>query len=207
MRLTIEQSKQNRQTILTTASRLFRLRGLDEVSVADIMKECGFTHGGFYNHFSSKEDLAVESVTSAFERSTEVLSKKIESGSDPQDGLNVLISDYLDPSYRDTPSGGCPAAALPADAARSSKKFQSAFSKGLESYLESFVQGMEGDEGEAREKSIALLSGLVGALVLSRAVKKSSPELSAELLRSARSQLCKQNARSEVAQGTKSTRR
>src|ERR1700760_2118012 len=122
MRLTAQQSKENRQAILETASRLFRLRGMEEVSVADIMKECGFTHGGFYNHFGSKEELASEAVTSAFQRSSHVLSEKIASASDPQKGLDRLLAEYLSPGYRDSTSGGCPAAAFPSDAARNGKE-------------------------------------------------------------------------------------
>ena len=66
MRLTKEKAEQNRQLIVETASRMFRLHGMENVSVADIMKESGFTHGGFYNHFKSKDELATEAINSAF---------------------------------------------------------------------------------------------------------------------------------------------
>ena len=191
MRLTSEQAKQNRQLILETASRMFRLQGIEDVSVADIMKQCGFTHGGFYNHFNSKEELAAEAVTCAFERSVHVLSEKFASARSPQKGLETVIAEYLNPAYRDSSSGGCPAAALPADAARNGKEVQTAFAEGVESYLQIFAAGMAGSKQEARERAIALLSGMVGALMLSRAVKKSNPKLSGELLNSARKHLCK----------------
>ena len=191
MRLTSEQAKQNRQLILETASRMFRLQGIEDVSVADIMKQCGFTHGGFYNHFNSKEELAAEAVTCAFERSVHVLSEKFASARSPQKGLETVIAEYLNPAYRDSSGGGCPAAALPADAARNGKEVQTAFAEGVESYLQIFAAGMAGSKQEARERAIALLSGLVGALMLSRAVKKSNPKLSGELLNSARKHLCK----------------
>jgi TetR/AcrR family transcriptional repressor of nem operon len=191
VRLTSEQAKQNRQLILETASRMFRLQGIEDVSVADIMKQCGFTHGGFYNHFNSKEELAAEAVTCAFERSVHVLSEKFASARSPQKGLETVIAEYLNPAYRDSSSGGCPAAALPADAARNGKEVQTAFAEGVESYLQIFAAGMAGSKQEARERAIALLSGMVGALMLSRAVKKSNPKLSGELLNSARKHLCK----------------
>jgi TetR/AcrR family transcriptional regulator, transcriptional repressor for nem operon len=191
VRLTSEQAKQNRQTILEAASRLFRLHGVEEVSVADIMKECGFTHGGFYNHFQSKEELAAEAVTCAFQRSAHVLSGKIASAKDPHKGLESVIAEYLNPAYRDTSTGGCPAAALPADSARSGEELQTAFAAGIESYLEVFAAGLNGNNREKREKSIALLSGLVGALMLSRAVRKSNPKLSDEVLSATRRQLNK----------------
>jgi TetR/AcrR family transcriptional regulator, transcriptional repressor for nem operon len=189
MRLTGEQARQNRQLILETASRMFRLQGMEDVSVADIMKQCGFTHGGFYNHFSSKEELAAEAVTCAFERSVHALSEKFASARSPRKALETVIADYLSPAHRDSSGGGCPAAALPADVARNGKKVQTAFAEGIEAYLQIFAAGIEGSKQEAREKAIALLGGLVGAMMLSRAVKKSNPKLSDELLGAAQKRL------------------
>jgi TetR/AcrR family transcriptional repressor of nem operon len=191
VRLTSEQAKHNRQLILETASRMFRLHGMEDVSVADIMKQSGFTHGGFYNHFDSKEELAAEAVACAFEKSTHSLSEKFASTRSPQKALEIVIAEYLSPAYRDSSTGGCPAAALPADAARNGKEVQTAFAGGIESYLDIFAARMEGNKQEARQQAVALLSGLVGALMLSRAVKKSNPRLSDELLSSARKHLSK----------------
>jgi TetR/AcrR family transcriptional repressor of nem operon len=191
VRLTSEQAKQNRQLILETASRMFRLHGMENVSVADIMKQSGFTHGGFYNHFNSKEKLAAEAVACAFEKSAQGLSENFASARSPQKAFEIVISEYLSPAYRDSSAGGCPASALPADAARNGKEVQMAFAEGVESYLKIFAAAMDGGRQEAREKAIALLSGLVGALILSRAVKKSNPKLSDELLSSARKRLFK----------------
>jgi TetR/AcrR family transcriptional repressor of nem operon len=194
LRLTKEQAEQNRRLIVETASRMFRLQGLENVAVADVMKESGFTHGGFYNHFKSKDDLATEAVASAFDHSAKNLSEEIASGSDPQKALNAILADYLSPAHRDTCTGGCPAPAFPADAARSGKDVQAAFAEGIESYLEIFAAQMDGDKREARQRAVALLSGIVGALLLSRAVKKAQPKLSDELLSSARKQICKQRS-------------
>src|ERR1700755_3250626 len=192
LRLTKEQAEQNRRLIVETASRMFRLQGLENVAVADVMKESGFTHGGFYNHFKSKDDLATEAVASAFDHAAKNLSEDIASGNDPQKALNAILADYLSPAHRDTCTGGCPAPAFPVDAARSGKDVQAAFAEGIESYLEIFAARMDGDKREARQRAIALLSGIVGALLLSRAVKKGQPKLSDELLSSARKQICKQ---------------
>jgi TetR/AcrR family transcriptional repressor of nem operon len=191
VRLTSEQAKQNRQLILETASRMFRLHGMEDVSVADIMKQSGFTHGGFYNHFHSKEELAAEAVASAFEGSAHGLSEKFASARSRQKGFEIVITEYLSPAYRDSSTGGCPASALPADAARNGKEVQTAFADGIESYLDILAARMDGNKQEARQQAVGLLSGLVGALMLSRAVKKSNPKLSDELLSSARKHLCK----------------
>jgi TetR/AcrR family transcriptional repressor of nem operon len=191
LRLTREQAEQNRRQIVKTASRMFRLQGLENVAVADVMKESGFTHGGFYNHFKSKDDLATEAVASAFDHAAKNLSHDISSANDPQTALNAFVADYLSPAHRDTSTGGCPATAFPVDSARGGKDVQAAFAEGIESYLEIFAARMNGDKREARQRAVALLSGIVGALLLSRAVKKSQPKLSDELLSSARKQICK----------------
>ena len=191
LRLTREQAEQNRRLIVETASRMFRLQGVENVAVADVMKESGFTHGGFYNHFKSKDDLATEAVASAFDYAAKNLSEDIASGNDPQKALNSILANYLSPAHRDTSTGGCPATAFPVDSARSGKDVQAAFADGIEAYLEIFAGRMDGDKREARQRAVALLSGIVGALLLSRAVKKSRPKLSDELLSSARKQICK----------------
>jgi TetR/AcrR family transcriptional repressor of nem operon len=194
MRLTKEQAEQNRRLIVETASRMFRLQGLENVAVADVMKESGFTHGGFYNHFKSKDELAAEAVASAFDHAASNLSEDIASGNDSQKALNAVLAGYLSPAHRDTSTGGCPAPALPVDAARSGKDVQAAFAEGIEAYLEIFAAQMDGDKREARQRAVALLTGIVGALVLSRAVKKGRPKLSDELLNSARKQIGKRRS-------------
>jgi TetR/AcrR family transcriptional regulator, transcriptional repressor for nem operon len=191
LRLTREQAEQNRRLIVETASRMFRLQGVENVAVADVMKESGFTHGGFYNHFKSKDELATEAVASAFDHAAKNLSDDIASGNDLQKALNAFLADYLSPAHRDTSTGGCPATAFPVDSARSGKDVQAAFADGIEAYLEIFAGRMDGDKREARQQAVALLSGIVGALLLSRAVKKSRPKLSDELLSSARKQIFK----------------
>jgi TetR/AcrR family transcriptional repressor of nem operon len=173
---------------------MFRLQGVENVAVADVMKEAGFTHGGFYNHFKSKDELVTEAVAGAFDSAAKKLSEDVASGNDLQKALNAFLADYLSSAHRDTSTGGCPASAFPVDAARSGKDVQTAFADGIESYLEIFAGRMDGDKREARQRAVALLSGIVGAVLLSRAVKKSQPKLSDELLASARKQICKQRS-------------
>jgi len=189
LRLTKQQAEQNRRLIAETASRMFRLQGLENVAVADVMRESGFTHGGFYNHFKSKDELAAEAIGSAFDVAANDLSEKLASEKHPKESLSSFVARYLSPHHRDTKSGGCPAPALSADAARNGKAVQTAFVKGIETYLDVIAAHMDGDEQEARQQAVALFSGLVGAIMLSRAVKKSDPALSDELLSSTRKSL------------------
>src|SRR5580692_2128701 len=106
LRLTREQAEQNRRLIVETASRMFRLQGVENVAVADVMKEAGFTHGGFYNHFKSKDELAAEAIASAFDVVASNLSEKLASGKNPKEALSSFVARYLSPTHRDTKSGG-----------------------------------------------------------------------------------------------------
>ena len=147
----------------------------------------------YYNHFESKDELAAEAIASAFDVVASDLSEKLASGKHPQESLSSFVARYLSPQHRDTKSGGCPAPALSVDAARNGKTVQTAFIKGVETYLDIIAAQMDGDEQEARQQAIALFSGLVGAMMLSRAVKKSDQTLSDELLSSARKILKRKN--------------
>ena len=189
LRLTKEKTEGNRRTIVDTASRMFRMHGVDNVAVADVMKEAGFTHGGFYNHFESKEDLATEAIVHAFQYAAENLTNQLASGENRQRALTSVLTEYLSAAHRDTRTGGCPASSFPVDTSRNGKGVQAAFANGIERYLDIFAAGMEGDKRETRQRAVALLSGLVGGLLLSRAVRKGRPKLSDEILNSARKQL------------------
>ena len=183
MRLTKEQSEKNRVLIVKAAARLFRARGIESVTVADVMKDAGFTHGGFYNHFASKDELASEAVAWAFEEFTADLTEIITRGENAPAAFLEALKGYLTIKHRDATAGGCPTAALPIDAARFGEDVQAQYANGIELYLDIFVRWLGGDPASAREEAVTILSAMVGALVLSRGVKKASAELSLELLR------------------------
>ena len=189
MRLTREQAARNREAIVETAARVFRARGIDGVGLADLMKEAGFTHGGFYNHFESKEALAAEACGAAFARSVGGLRAVLEAAG-PEAGRTLAdsLQGYLSPRHRDACDGGCPTAAMVSDAARQGEPIQAAFADGIESYLAllagTFAAGSADAavRAAARERAVAVLSGIIGALVLSRAVARAQPALSDEIL-------------------------
>jgi TetR/AcrR family transcriptional regulator, transcriptional repressor for nem operon len=191
LRVTKKQSEKNQQSILEAASRLFRLRGIEAVSVADVMQECGFTIGGFYKRFASKEELVIEAIGGAFKAFSDFISRKIAEYGGGQKGLDKAITDYLSQMHRDSDHGGCPASALPCDTARSGKNVQSAYAKGVETYVDIFSAEISGNKQAARQQAIGTLSSMVGAIMLARAVKRSDPKLSEEILNSARKFICK----------------
>ncbi len=186
MRVTKEVAAQNRRKILETATQLFKARGIDNVSVADLTKAAGFTHGGFYNHFESKADLAIETIRYAFEQSLSEISGEGATTTGDLIPMAERLANYLSPEHRDEPTGGCPTGSLPVDVGRQAAGAQRAFADGLERYV-GLIEGVFSPSARRkREAAIATLSTLVGAIILSRAVRDGHPGLSDEILRAAR---------------------
>ena len=159
---------------------MFREKGFDGVGVADLMKGAGLTHGGFYGHFQSKEELAARACTRALEASEERWTKLVDDA--PDESLGAVVSSYLSPRHRDHPGRGCAMAALGSDMARQESAVRRAFTQGIRpllAILERIVPGR--GPAARRERALATMAGLVGALVLARAVE--DPELSEEFLR------------------------
>ncbi|WP_224366685.1 TetR/AcrR family transcriptional regulator [Hyalangium versicolor] len=195
MKLTKEQAAQNRRDILEAAGRLFRERGFDGVGVADLMKEAGFTHGGFYNHFPSKQALAAEMCSGAFERSNSKLASDLEQA--PDRALKEFLEHYLSLEHRDDPAKGCTLAALAADTGRQPEEVQESFAKGVGEVFGLIAAHLakaapdkrKAGEGVPRERAIQMMSEVVGAVILARAVAAADPELSAEILEANRRRL------------------
>lgn len=182
MKITKAQSLQNRAHIVETASALFRERGYDGVSVADLMVAAGLTHGGFYKHFGSKADLMAEATSYG-------LSTKMHE----YENLDIagFVERYLSRQHRDQRAEGCMLAALSGDAARQSVSVKAAFESGflqIVSAVEQAAVAKGGDLKEARASAISLFSQMLGALVLSRACPDES-SLSDEILEVCRRQM------------------
>lgn len=177
MRVTREQAAAHRQKILEAAGTLFRERGFDGIGVADIMKRVGLTHGGFYGHFESKEHLAAETCARVVER--EGWTQRM--AGTPRPSFGAVVRGYLSRRHRDDPGRGCLFAALGSDVVRQPRSVRRAVTNGLRSRLEELQKLLPGRSAAARrEKALATMAGLVGALMLSRAVD--DPQLSDEIL-------------------------
>ncbi len=169
MRVSRIQAAANRQTVIDVASRLFRERGFDGIGLKDLMKGAGLTQGGFYKQFASKEDLAAQAsrraLASAFGRWSAA------AAANPEDPLGAVIAFYLSTGHREERKEGCPIVALGSDAARQGSDVKASFEAGIREYLEllgRWVGEAHGEEPSA--KAMAILSTMVGALLLSRAV-------------------------------------
>lgn len=181
MRVTKAQAQANRAHIIETASVLFRERGYDGVGVADLMAAAGFTHGGFYKHFSSKADLMAQAAECGMAQTLEQTA-----GVDAAD----FFERYVSRAHRDARGTGCTLAALCGDAARQPDDVKAVFAEGVERLLSLVAQvddGSASDESQQqnRVRAINQLAMAVGAIVLSRACPDDSA-LAEELLQACR---------------------
>ncbi|HUD43871.1 MAG TPA: TetR/AcrR family transcriptional regulator [Dokdonella sp.] len=170
MRVSREQAALNRERIIEQAAVLFREHGIDGIGVADLMKSAGLTHGGFYGHFASKDDLAVCACEHALAQSQARWSRLLAEAGD--DALPALIASYVSPRHRDRPGGGCALAALGGEAHRHAPALRQAFERGLRALADLLARALPGRSAQARRRrALATLAGMVGAIVLARAVE------------------------------------
>jgi TetR/AcrR family transcriptional regulator, transcriptional repressor for nem operon len=180
VRVSREEAAATRERILDAAGTLFREHGFDGIGVADIMKEAGLTHGGFYGHFASKDDLAAEMTGRVV--NGQGWMQRLSGKANPS--LKDVVRGYLTPRHRDHPGTGCLFAALGGDVVRQPTAVRRAFTAGLRSRVEALGQLSPGRSATARRRrALATLAGMIGALMLSRAVD--DPELSSEILAAA----------------------
>jgi TetR/AcrR family transcriptional repressor of nem operon len=179
MRVSRQRAAEHRERIIDTAGALFRAKGFDGIGVADIMKAAELTHGGFYGHFASKDDLVAQASQRAMARAAANWSNVVTA--EPAEPFAALLEHYLSPRHRDDPGRGCAFAALGNDAARSGKVVRKAFAEGLEPLIDILAASIPGrSKAVRRRKALAAMAALVGALTLARAVDGSS--LSDEML-------------------------
>ena len=202
MRITKEEAAANRAKVLAAAARLFREKGVDGIAVAELMQAAGLTHGGFYNHFDSKEELAAAAFREAF---TAVVGRvERQAAEADKRGREAVfahyVSRYLASDTRDAPGTSCPMATLGTDAARHGSQLRGAFAEGVRHYIEAFAKIMPGEAREQRAEAITVLSTLIGALTLSRACVGADDALADEVIATVRDQLLTDT-------GTSTTRR
>src|SRR5580658_10489826 len=169
MRVSRQKAAEHRERIIDAAGALFREKGFDGIGLADIMKAADLTHGGFYGHFASKDDLAAQASKRTMARAAMNWGKVI--GDAKGNPYAALLDHYLSPRHRDDPGQGCAFAALGSDAARCGKPVRAAFAEGMAPLIDILSEVVAGRTKAARRrKAIATLTQLVGAIVLSRAV-------------------------------------
>src|ERR1700722_5284064 len=176
--------------LVAAAAARFKERGIDGISLADLMKDLKLTHGGFYKHFNSRDELVTEALQLALTQSGRAMRERLFDQAKPD--VPGFVDFYLDESHRSGRAAGCAVAALAGDAPRKSADVQVQFRAQIERNLEALTVALEtGGAGlasaEARATALLVLSALYGALIMARAVGDSP--LSREVLQSVRKQL------------------
>lgn len=201
-RVSRQQTNANRAAITEAAARLIRERGIDGLSVADLMAAAGLTHGGFYGHFDSKEALAATACRSAFDQSVHRWQRRVSAAADAPSARAALIDSYLSRASRNSPGASCPATALAGDVAREPVEapVREAYREGVEALL-GILGTVQPDGGvaSARRRALAEFSQLMGALLLARAT--AGHALSDEFLSAARAQLLPPTRRARARSG------
>lgn len=180
-----QQKEETRQRILGTAARRMRELGLEGAGVHAVMKEAGLTHGGFYAHFDSKDDLASRAMAEATSEQRQRWLAGIDE-TPPEERVARLVARYLSPVHRDNTESGCPVPSVAAGVAHASDEVRDAFQQELLGTANALEELLD-DEGnaDARDKAIGTMALCIGGMVMARAI--ADEELSDEILLAARS--------------------
>jgi len=190
-------AEQHKAAIEEVSARLFREHGLHGVSVAQVMADAGLTHGGFYGHFASKDELVARACALAFEESAGSWRHRIDQAhGDRQAARHSLVDHYLTTAHRDATGDGCAASALAGDVAReaSGKPIHAAYTQGLKTLIDIWKStapdhetNAADDDEAAHGAALAEVAMLIGAITMARATRDDA--LSSEILDAARARL------------------
>jgi TetR/AcrR family transcriptional repressor of nem operon len=184
MRYSKEHKQETHARIVRKASVRLREKGAHGIGVADLMKEAGLTHGGFYAHFDSREALVIEAFAYAMDRSVEHW-RKIAAETPPDKRLSTIVDSYVSTVHRDDPGRGCAVPTLGAEIARESAKTRKAFAAKLDQLIDVMADQIpDVPRKTARRQAMGTLATMMGTLVMSRVA--GSGELSDEILASGR---------------------
>src|SRR5690349_3446476 len=170
MRYGPEQAEKTKARVVKIAAQQMRKRGPDSVGVADVMSRAGLTHGGFYAHFSSKDDLIAAAVGQMFAEAREMYARATE-GKEGLEALRGYINAYVSATHRDHPERGCAIAALSSDIHRQGHKARAAYDEGVERLAGRIAVLLpERDGVDKRRLALSIMAEMTGAVAAARAV-------------------------------------
>jgi TetR/AcrR family transcriptional repressor of nem operon len=168
MRYRPEHKLETHQRIVKDASRRVRAEGLNGAAVATVMRDTGLTHGGFYKHFESKDELLVESLSEAFREITDTLVRAAEE-SPRAEAWKTVVKTYLRPEMCEYPEQGCPLTALAPELARVEKRMKPRIVAELVNYKNRMTPFMPGRRTADKERAFfAIFSTMIGAVEIAR---------------------------------------
>jgi len=181
MRKSKQEAAATRQRIVKAAAATFRKNGIAGTGLSDLMAAAGLTHGGFYRHFDSKDQIVARACTAAVDSLVEQLAAATFRKS-PKQGLKTIVENYLSAAHRDEPADGCPLAALGSEMARADEGTRAAATQAFLKLVGVIAsQFGKARPDLARRRALVAASTMIGALTMSRIVTDS--ELSAAILR------------------------
>lgn len=173
------------ERIVQAAADRFRALGLEGIGVAELMQHAGLTHGGFYRHFGSRDELVAEAVERALADGSAVADAV---AADPRSTIGALVDAYLSPAHRDHVASGCAVTALANDVARSGERTRAAYTAQVDRYVALIAQLIQHlPRKRRRSAALAALATLVGAVAMARAVN--DDRVSREILKAAADEL------------------
>ncbi len=204
MRYSKEHKQETHAKIVKKASVRLREKGAHGIGVADLMKDAGLTHGGFYAHFDSREALVIEAFAHAMDRSTERW-RKVAEQTPPEQRLATIVDSYLTTVHRDDPGHGCALPTLGAEIARENPRTRKAFAAKLEQMIEMLTDQIpDVSRKAARQQAIAVLGTMMGTLVLARVA--GSGDFSDEILAAGRDAVLNREAMAKKATSGKAAK-
>ncbi len=168
MRKSREEAAETRERIVDAAAREFRESGIARTALADLMQAAGLTHGGFYKHFESKDQLVGEAVKRSFEQTLGNMESSTK-GKTPEDALSIMVTDYLSAKHRDRVGEACPLSSLGADLRQADDHTCDISTEGLKKIIALVAKHIKDVPADkAKKRAHAIVAAMVGGVVLSR---------------------------------------
>jgi TetR/AcrR family transcriptional regulator, transcriptional repressor for nem operon len=178
MRKSRIETAETRQRIIDVAARKFRLNGISATGLTDVMSEAGLTHGGFYRHFESKDQLVAEACAAATTNIVAVL-EKVASESEDGDGFQAIVERYVSTIHRDDVAGGCPLAGMGSELAHGDENTRAAASHGFRELVEVVAKRLDPQRSDSTESTaVFAVAAMIGAITISRIMTDSDASAS-----------------------------
>lgn len=201
MRKSKAETAQTRKRIIEIAAKAFKSNGIHATGVSEIMAAAGMTHGGFYRHFSSKEELLAAACASNIEQLADSFESTID---ETDDAFMRHLEDFLSAEYRDDRLAGCALVAMGSELVRADPETRRAASQGFEDLIVAMARRMgPGDDPESRDTAIFTLTSMIGAVTMARVID--DPGLSLRILGVAKRRLARPHKKPWVEKTPRST--
>lgn len=180
MRKSRAETAETRQRIVEVAAGEFRGKGIHATGLADVMAAAGLSHGGFYRHFDSKDQLVAEACQAGLAGMINALEGAAD-GRDEEEGFKAVVDAYMSTAHRDAPENGCPLAGMGSELARADEMTRTTAARGFDELVEMLAKRIgKVEEAADRSRAAFALAAMIGALTMSRII--ADPDSSASLL-------------------------